>query len=132
MASSGSAPGARSTVGRLIRQRRLALGLTQEQAADLAGVSVGSWRSTEAGSRRPRPHTFAAILAALDLSAREVHEAVGPDDADADQQELLRTVAEELPVALAPVLLQVVRLVIAGYEVSEEGTPLRLPELIES
>lgn len=113
-----------STVGRMIRQRRIALGLTQRQAADLAGVSVGSWRSTESGTRRPRPHTFAAILTAVGLTARDVHQAAVPVDAQDVRRELVRLVSEELPADLAPVLLRVTRLMIAGHGADASDVPL--------
>ena len=85
-------------VSRLIRMRRLARGLTQAQAAEEAGVSVGAWRSTETGTRRPRPHTFAAILEALDLSPHDVHTAAPqPVELDSARHSLADLCLHELP-----------------------------------
>lgn len=99
----------RYPVGRLIRERRLALGFTQEEAARAAGVSVGAWRSTEAGTRRPRPQTFAAILAMLDLTPAEIHElAIAPRPVElSDARQMLEQLCRErLPDDLVePVLL---------------------------
>lgn len=107
----------RPLVGRVIRERRLTYGLTQQEAADVAGVSVGAWRSTEAGTRRPRPHTFAAILAALELTPEDVRGTVVAAHATGEEarQQLRRFVEDEVPADLAPFLLQLLQLVAAGH-----------------
>lgn len=100
-------------IGELIRERRLARGWTQEHAAERAGVSVGSWRSTETGRRRPRPATFAAIIAALELSPDDVRRARTIPlraDVEAAREELVRRCRDELPAEHVEVVLQVVRL----------------------
>ncbi|MFA9445571.1 helix-turn-helix transcriptional regulator [Egicoccus sp. AB-alg6-2] len=91
--------------GRLIREARFARGWTQEQAAEIAGVSVGAWRSTESGRRRPRPQTFAAILSALDLALEDVR-AAGPLVGEVEQarNELSRLCDELAPEHVEPVL----------------------------
>lgn len=101
----------RYPVGRLIRDSRVARGLTQEEAAEVAGVSVGAWRSAERGTRRPRPHTFAAILDVLDLSVEEIHQAM-PSTAEvqAARQELIELCDEELPDDAVVTVLDLVRL----------------------
>lgn len=102
-----------TTPGRLIRAERFARGWTQEQAAEAAGVSVGAWSSTESGRRRPRPHTFAAILRALELTPDDVRAAGPPDTTDGVDElrdELLRLCAEELAAEHVEPVLRVLRL----------------------
>lgn len=101
-------------VSRLIQERRLARGLTQEEAAERAGVSVGAWRSTESGTRRPRPHTFAAILDVLELSPEDLHVASPPPaEISAAREELAQLCLGELPDDAVPPLLDLVRLLAA-------------------
>jgi len=58
--------------GEGVRQRRLRTGLTQEELADRAGVSVRGLRKLEAGEvRRPRPRTVRAIASALGVGPAE-------------------------------------------------------------
>ena len=59
--------------GRLVADRRLALGLTQVEVADLAGVGVSSVRTLEAGSDAMTLTVVIAVLDALGLAV-----AVGP------------------------------------------------------
>lgn len=102
-------------VGELIRERRLARGWTQEDAAERAGVSVGSWRNTESGRRRPRPATFAAIIASLELTPDDIRR-VRPiplvADVAAAREELVRRCRDELPAEHVDVVLRIVRLAI--------------------
>lgn len=102
------------TLGHLLRERRIERGWTQREAAAHAGVSVGAWRSTESGTRRPRPHTFAAILASLDLTLEEVHRTptVLIDDVDDARDELVRRCREQLPADRVALVLGVVDLAI--------------------
>lgn len=67
MSSTGSA----DALARKIRTRRLQLGLTQNQLAEIAGLSTNAISSIECGKRFPRPKT-------LDLIAQALR--VGPDD----------------------------------------------------
>jgi transcriptional regulator with XRE-family HTH domain len=105
------------TLGHLLRERRIERGWTQREAAARAGVSVGAWRSTESGERRPRPHTFAAILASLDLTLDEVHRTptVLIDDVEEAREELVRRCLDQLPAEQVGLVLEVVDLAIAAH-----------------
>jgi WD40 repeat protein/DNA-binding SARP family transcriptional activator len=55
-------------VGSLVRIRRRAAGLTQQELADLAQVSLGTVRDLEQGrTHRPRPGSMTRLAGALDL-----------------------------------------------------------------
>lgn len=61
-----------ASFGRLLRQHRVAAGLTQEELADRAGIGVRTIAYLEAGRRgAPRSETVRLIAAALDLSVEE-------------------------------------------------------------
>src|SRR5215831_20641311 len=64
-----------SGVGQLIRVRRRAAGLTQDDLACLAGVSVGALRDLEQGrTHRPRSRLITRLAEALGLAVGEVKE----------------------------------------------------------
>ncbi|HSK21698.1 MAG TPA: helix-turn-helix transcriptional regulator [Egicoccus sp.] len=112
----------RHAMGREIQERRRLLGLTQEEAATAAGVSVGAWRSTEAGTRRPRPQTFAAILDTLGLTPDDLRHAVPEPEQLEEYRDDLRRLVDDVPVDLAPLLLEVARLLVAGHRAAgDEG-----------
>lgn len=69
-------------LGRLIRSRRLAAGLTVAQAADAAELSPRHWRRLEAGERRTRSSTLDRIAQALDADPVELAATAGPALAD--------------------------------------------------
>jgi len=71
--------GAAARLGAVIARRRRAAGLTQQQLADLAVVSVGAVRDLEQGrTARPRRATVDALALVLGLDEGEVAEAAGP------------------------------------------------------
>src|SRR5262245_44499502 len=57
--------------GALLRELRLAAGLTQEALAERAGLGTRSIQQLEAGVGRPRRHTIASLARALALSDEE-------------------------------------------------------------
>src|SRR5580658_4735753 len=56
-----------STVGPLLRSRRLAARLSQEELAELTGLSVRTIGDLERGTRRPHRQTLALLARVLDL-----------------------------------------------------------------
>jgi DNA-binding SARP family transcriptional activator/DNA-binding XRE family transcriptional regulator len=63
---------ANSRLGGLIREFRLAAGLTQQELAERSGLSLAAVRDLEQGRvHRPRPGSLAALAAALGLNARQ-------------------------------------------------------------
>ena len=74
-------------VGSLVRMRRRAAGLTQQELADLAQVSLGTIRDLEQGrTHRPRPGSMTRLAGALGLDAarlqtltRSAPEPTGPE-----------------------------------------------------
>jgi transcriptional regulator with XRE-family HTH domain len=97
---------------RRIRDQRVARGWSQEEAAARAGVSIGAWRSTESGRRRPRSNTFSAILRVLDLSVEDVRGDGGlwtTEDVEGEREELARLCLEELPASDISAVLRVMR-----------------------
>src|SRR5439155_11068797 len=64
--------GSSYSFGDLLRRQRLAAGLTQEELAELAGLSVRGLSDLERGARRvPRRETVQLLAEALHLSAEE-------------------------------------------------------------
>ena len=61
-----------SALGAQLRARRRALGLTQQQLADLAGVSVRFLRNVEQGKPRIQLDTLTALLDPLGLELKAV------------------------------------------------------------
>lgn len=62
----------RTPFGALLRQRRLAVALSQAALAERAGLSVDAIAALERGRRTaPRPHTLALLAAALGLPAED-------------------------------------------------------------
>ena len=60
------------TFGELLRQYRIAAGLSQEGLAERAGLSVRAISALERGQRhQPHPHTLRQVATALRLSAAE-------------------------------------------------------------
>src|SRR5260370_28344557 len=64
----GHGEGPASQFGSLVRTHRREAGLTQRELAAKAGLSVAALRVFEQSSRRPRPHSLAAVAGALSLN----------------------------------------------------------------
>ena len=62
-----------ASFGELLRRQRAAAGLTQEELAERAGLSVRGLRYLEQGMRRPYPDTVQRLVDALALSADDRH-----------------------------------------------------------
>jgi predicted ATPase/transcriptional regulator with XRE-family HTH domain len=71
-ATSPPPAGTHESFGVLLRRYRLAAGLTQEELAERAGLSVPGLSALESGKRQtPYRHTVASLVAALGLSAAD-------------------------------------------------------------
>ena len=60
------------TIGRAVRRRRRQLGMTQQEAADHAQLSLRAWNQIERGHREGRDRTLVAIETALGLPERSL------------------------------------------------------------
>lgn len=60
--------GFRFDMARAIRTRRLAMGLTQKQAAARIGLTKTAWQKIESGHGDMMLHTFCGVLRVLKLS----------------------------------------------------------------
>lgn len=65
-------------LGGLLRQARLVAGLTQEQVADLAGISRPRYRDIETGAAAARVTTLMNVSRALGLEMMLVPQAMVP------------------------------------------------------
>ena len=65
-------------IGRLLKQARLAASLTQEQTADMAGISRPRYRDIETGAAAARTTTLMNIARALGLEMMLVPQAMVP------------------------------------------------------
>jgi tetratricopeptide (TPR) repeat protein/transcriptional regulator with XRE-family HTH domain len=70
--------------GPLLRRRRQAAGLTQEELAEAAGVSVRSVSDLERGTRRPYQRTIRRLADALDLATADRDELTRASQRPAD------------------------------------------------
>src|SRR3954452_4444799 len=66
-----------ATFAELLRRQRAAAGLTQEELADRAGVSVRGLRYLEKGLRRPYRDTVKRLVEALTLAPGDHHILIG-------------------------------------------------------
>lgn len=73
-----------TTIGEIIRQARLAAGLTLEDVASQVGVTPGALSHIESGRRLPYPQNAARIAEVLGLPAEEL--LVALDEAHADRR----------------------------------------------
>src|SRR5215471_20553018 len=62
------------TFGKLLRQRRLLSGLTQEMLAESSGLGIRSIQGLERGETQPRRETLRRLAEALQLSAEQITE----------------------------------------------------------
>lgn len=72
--------GAHGPLGELVRERRIAMGLTQRQAARRAGVSLATWQSVERPSSAPERFTeltLSRVASGLRLSTDTVFATAG-------------------------------------------------------
>lgn len=65
-------------IGRLLKTARKCLGLTQEQVADMAGISRPRYREIETGSAAARATTLINIARALGLELMLIPQAMVP------------------------------------------------------
>lgn len=59
-----------TTLGKVIRERRLALGTTQKQVSDLAGISVNTLYQLERGQSNPTIEVLVKIAEVLGMELR--------------------------------------------------------------
>ncbi len=95
--------------GERLRRLREAAGLTQEQLAEQAGLSVQGVAALERGrSRRPYPHTVRALGEALGLSVEDAAQLLAAipqrDRRDDPSADLERAPTTPLPVLAAPLI----------------------------
>lgn len=57
----------------MLRQRRRALGLTQEELASRSGLTTGTIRRTERGSTQPHRGSLVLLCGALGLAADDLN-----------------------------------------------------------
>jgi transcriptional regulator with XRE-family HTH domain len=65
-------------IGRLLKQARLAASLTQEQTADMAGISRPRYRDIETGTAAARATTLMNIARALGLEMMLIPQSMVP------------------------------------------------------
>ena len=73
-----SKPDALREIGRLLKKARLASAMTQEQVADLAGISRPRYRDIETGAAAARATTLVNIARALGLEMMLIPQAMAP------------------------------------------------------
>lgn len=112
-----------SNPGAEVRRRRIELGLSQQELADLAGVYRDSVGNLETGkTQHPRPTTLRAIVRAL-----EVTEGSAPEGTLAEVKTITEEPAEE------PAPAAVIRMVVEGLygKTLTIETPVAQVELLD-
>lgn len=71
----------REDLGKLIRDRRKALGLSIQELAEGSGVSYGALQSIESGKSNPRTDTLEAIFGVLNITAADAFGEPSPSKA---------------------------------------------------
>lgn len=84
-------------LGSNIRKYRLAKGLTQDQAAELCGLTTNYFRQIELGNKTPQLKTFVRIAEALEASANNLLEGIIQNTDETTAKDLV-TKINELPV----------------------------------
>ena len=84
-------------LGSNIRKFRNAKGLTQDQAAELCGLSTNYYRQIELGNKTPQLRTFIRIAEVLEASANSLLSGIIQND-DAKVAQDLATEINDLPV----------------------------------
>lgn len=70
----------KTLVGSLIREQRRAMGMTQEQLAEIIGSSQDYISAIELGEYRPKPENLPALASALELPLAKLAEAMEMQD----------------------------------------------------
>ena len=79
----------------ILRQRRLALRLTQEQLAELAGVSLQHIGEIERGQGNPTLNSLVKLSDALDISLSELFENSEQYKSEKEMRDLLHQLVEQ-------------------------------------
>ena len=87
------------SIGDVVRTRRLAAGLTEDDAARKAGISRPAWSDIERGAvRRPRVRTLESIARALGVELDDLRSQTTPDiDPDDPKRDALLQLWGALP-----------------------------------
>ena len=87
-----------------IRAERIAFGLTQAAAAEIACVSLSAWEKFESGARQPKPATVRLFQISLQFArelAKKLRAEQGTIDGDLDEWIANRTYPREVLVLAA-------------------------------
>lgn len=89
--------------GMKVRDRRIEMGMSREEAAVCAGISASGWQHLERGRIRPRPHTAEAIAAVLGWDVAEFDKIgirplppTAPPRMDAEEADALRELGRKV------------------------------------
>ncbi len=104
------------SVGRRIREARLGLGMTQERAAEQAGITGQYWSLIETGRMRGSVNTYLQIVSSLGLTLNDIFyndaetsrfcKALSLDGLLSDCTDFEKTVISETILSLKDVLLR--------------------------
>jgi transcriptional regulator with XRE-family HTH domain len=113
-------------LGKYLKVRRIALGLSQQSLAGRLGVAPSYWTLIERGERRPSLELTARIADTLSVERQELLFAAYPD-----AKELLRPANGTLPKKSSRSWLSFIknRALLASYHVSEHELQVLAPSL---